>query len=239
MSCCRISKQELASPEGIVMVGLFEHPPVILDTSFGRGSGHGQVILGLPPLPLKLQFEAGITTIARLNKPFQNSEVLLPLDVEDVEVVLAKHPSIFLHESRISLEEGGFFYPKSGIFTDGSKTTSVVGAAFCVLKDNLVSYQWSAKLRDNNSVYQEESIALLKAVDFSRVNYINEDITLFVDNETSTLASINPKARNVMTRIILTNLLEAQNIYLSWIKAHSGYFGNEQADYFAKQAIEI
>ncbi|GBN42458.1 hypothetical protein AVEN_265218-1 [Araneus ventricosus] len=42
-----------------------------------------------------------------------------------------------------------------------------------------------------------------------------------------------------MARIIFTNLLEAQNIYLFWIKAHSGYFGNEQADHFAKQAIEI
>ncbi|GBO06672.1 hypothetical protein AVEN_62842-1 [Araneus ventricosus] len=104
-----------------------------------------QVILTLPPLPLKLKFEAGITTIARLNKPFQNSEGLLPLDVELVEVGWVKHPSIFLHENRISLEDGGIFYPKSGIFTDGSKTTSVVGAAFWVLKDNLVSYQWSAK----------------------------------------------------------------------------------------------
>ncbi|GBL82964.1 hypothetical protein AVEN_106461-1 [Araneus ventricosus] len=52
---------------------------------------------------------------------------------------------------------------------------------------------------------------------------------------TSTSESINPKARNEIA--IFTNRLEAQNIYLSWVKAHSGYFGNEH--YFAKQAIEI
>ncbi|GBM46303.1 hypothetical protein AVEN_201760-1, partial [Araneus ventricosus] len=220
-----------------------------------------------PPLPFKLQCEAGITTIARLNKPFQNSEELLPLDVEHVEVGWIKHPSILLHESRISLEDGEIFYSKSGIYTDGSKTTSDVGVAFCVLKDNLVSYQWSAKLRDNDSVYQAELITLLKAVEvsyqwsaklrdnnlvyqaelivllkaveYTRVNYINEDITVFADNKASILASINPKAINVMAGIIFTNLLEAQNIYLSWIKAHSGYLGNEKADYFAKQAIEV
>ncbi|GBN62877.1 hypothetical protein AVEN_2538-1 [Araneus ventricosus] len=41
MSCCRISKQELASP---VMVGLWVPLPVIVRTSFREGSGRGQVI---------------------------------------------------------------------------------------------------------------------------------------------------------------------------------------------------
>ncbi|GBN30159.1 hypothetical protein AVEN_30370-1 [Araneus ventricosus] len=113
-----------------------------------------------------------------------------------------------------------------------------VGAAFCVLENNIVSYEGSTELRDNNSIYQAELIAQFKAVEYSRVNYINEDITIFVDNKASILASINPKARNETARTIFTNLLEAQNIYLSWIKAHLNYFGNEQADYFAKQAIE-
>ncbi|GBN20075.1 hypothetical protein AVEN_234769-1 [Araneus ventricosus] len=196
-----------------------------------------QVLFGLPPRPLKLQFKAGITTIARFNEPFQNSEGLLHLDVEHVQVGWVQHPSIFLHESRIALEDGGIFYPKSGIFTDGSKAASDAGAALCVSKDNPVSYQWSAKLRD--PVYEAELIALLKAVEYARVNYINEDLTIFVDNKASILASINPKASNVMAKIIFANLLEAQNIYLSCIKVDSDYFGNEQADYFAKQAIEI
>ncbi|GBN82307.1 hypothetical protein AVEN_45584-1 [Araneus ventricosus] len=36
MSCCRISKQELASPVGTVMVELWVPPTVILRTSFGK-----------------------------------------------------------------------------------------------------------------------------------------------------------------------------------------------------------
>ncbi|GBM79665.1 hypothetical protein AVEN_58440-1 [Araneus ventricosus] len=36
MSCCRISKQELASPVGIVMVGFWLPPPVIVRNFFRR-----------------------------------------------------------------------------------------------------------------------------------------------------------------------------------------------------------
>ncbi|GBL71913.1 hypothetical protein AVEN_103577-1, partial [Araneus ventricosus] len=53
MSCCRISKQELASPGGIVMVEIWVPPPVIVRTSFGRGPARasypwpGDWLLGL------------------------------------------------------------------------------------------------------------------------------------------------------------------------------------------------
>ncbi|GBM40481.1 hypothetical protein AVEN_28639-1 [Araneus ventricosus] len=89
-----------------------------------------RVILGLPPLPLKLQYQAGITIIVSLNKPFQNSEELLPFDVEHIEVGWIKQQSIFLHESRISLEDGRIVHLKSGIITEGSKTNSGVGLNF-------------------------------------------------------------------------------------------------------------
>ncbi|GBM29704.1 hypothetical protein AVEN_156890-1 [Araneus ventricosus] len=90
--------------------------------------------------------------MARLKKPFQNSEGLFPLDVEHIEVGWFKHPSISLHESGISLEDGGLLNPKSGIFTDESKTISGVGDAFCVLKDNL---ECQSSIPDSNFSLQQ------------------------------------------------------------------------------------
>ncbi|GBN52170.1 hypothetical protein AVEN_260516-1, partial [Araneus ventricosus] len=48
MSCCRMCKQELAYPVGVVMVGLWVPPPVIVRTSFGRvAPWPGDALLGL------------------------------------------------------------------------------------------------------------------------------------------------------------------------------------------------
>ncbi|GBO46176.1 hypothetical protein AVEN_127449-1, partial [Araneus ventricosus] len=53
------------------------------------------------------------------------------------------------------------------IYTDGSKTEQGVWAAFCVSdKQNLI-YIWSAKLRDDNIIFQAELIAYKKAVQHS------------------------------------------------------------------------
>ncbi|GBN90179.1 hypothetical protein AVEN_48081-1 [Araneus ventricosus] len=50
------------------------------------------------------------------------------------------------------------------IFADGMKTEHGVGAAFCVLVNDIWAYQWSAKLNDNNAVFHAELTALHEAI---------------------------------------------------------------------------
>ncbi|GBM40405.1 ATP-binding cassette sub-family G member 1 [Araneus ventricosus] len=77
-------------------------------------------------------------------------------------------PSEHLQSNQISLKDGGAHIVGKdiiNIFTDGSKTKHGVRAAFCVLTNDIWAYQWSAKLNDNNTVFQAELTALHEAVD--------------------------------------------------------------------------
>ncbi|GBM58004.1 hypothetical protein AVEN_162182-1 [Araneus ventricosus] len=97
-------------------------------------------------------------------------------------------------------------------------------------------YRWSAKLRGDHTIFQAELIALKVAV--QRASHINNNfpILIHVDNQASLQASINPKSSNKIARIITKTLREYPNIFLAWIKAHTGYEGSEEADMFDKQA---
>ncbi|GBN04495.1 hypothetical protein AVEN_74059-1 [Araneus ventricosus] len=77
------------------------------------------------------------------------------------------HPSEHLEPNQISLEDGEANIDRKdiiNIFTDGPKTEHGVGAAFCVLTNDIWAYQWSAKLNDNDNVFQAELTALHEAV---------------------------------------------------------------------------
>ncbi|GBM50193.1 hypothetical protein AVEN_134767-1 [Araneus ventricosus] len=69
------------------------------------------------------------------------------------------HPSEHLKPNQISFEDGEAYIARKdiiNIFTDSSKSEHGVGAAFCVLTNDIWAYQWSAKLNDNNTVFQAE-----------------------------------------------------------------------------------
>ncbi|GBM12666.1 hypothetical protein AVEN_46152-1 [Araneus ventricosus] len=54
------------------------------------------------------------------------------------------------------------------IFTDGSKTEHGIGAAFYILNNEIWAYQWSAKLNDNNTIFQTELAALHETVIYAK-----------------------------------------------------------------------
>ncbi|GBM19653.1 hypothetical protein AVEN_199831-1 [Araneus ventricosus] len=77
------------------------------------------------------------------------------------------NPSEHIQPNQILLEDGEANIARKdiiNIFTDGSKTEHGVGAAFCVLTKGICTYQWSAKLNYNNTVFQDELTALHEAV---------------------------------------------------------------------------
>ncbi|GBN89946.1 hypothetical protein AVEN_28788-1 [Araneus ventricosus] len=194
-----------------------------------------QVILGLPPLHLKLKSEAEQVTIFRLRKNIPNHNHA-PEDFEETETGWSSHPSSHLHPEQISLQDGGNLMVTKAIYTDGSKLEKGVGAAFCLL-ENIITHSWSTKLRSENTVFQAELLALKEAVHFA-LPLASKTIKIFTDNKASILAVSNPKSPNKMARSVFNILLNHPNIHLNWIKAHVGYFGNETADALAKEAAE-
>ncbi|GBN65373.1 hypothetical protein AVEN_231885-1 [Araneus ventricosus] len=125
-------------------------------------------ILGIPPLHMQLQFEVRFASIYRLRISLPaNIPDIQPQDLEMKATGRSIHPSEHLKPNQISLEDGEANIARNdfiNIFTDGSKTEHGVGAAFCVSTNDIWACQWSAKLNDNNTVFQAELTALHEAV---------------------------------------------------------------------------
>ncbi|GBN68708.1 hypothetical protein AVEN_233433-1 [Araneus ventricosus] len=151
------------------------------------------------------------------------------------------HPSELLKPKQISLEDGEANIARKdikNIFTDGSKTEHGVGAAFCVLTNDIWTYQWSAKLNDNNTVFQAELTALHEAVIYASNLPNHNTFKMHVDNRASIMSSSNSKSTNQTASQIFKLLLTNPRIKVSWVKAHAGNVGNERADQLAKDATQ-
>ncbi|GBN91227.1 hypothetical protein AVEN_112639-1 [Araneus ventricosus] len=105
---------------------------------------------------------------------------------------LVHSPSEHLKPNQISFEDGEAYTARKdiiNIFTDGSKTEHGVGAAFCVSTNDIRAYQWSAKLNDNNTVFQAELTALHEAVIYASHLPNHNTSKIHVDNRASIIAS--------------------------------------------------
>ncbi|GBM94765.1 hypothetical protein AVEN_14300-1 [Araneus ventricosus] len=94
-------------------------------------------------------------------------------------------PLKHLKPNQISLEDGEANVARKdiiNIFTDGSETEHGIGAAFCVLTNDMYAYQWSAKLKDNNTVFQAELTALHEAVIYASHLPNHNTSKIHVDN---------------------------------------------------------
>ncbi|GBL93034.1 hypothetical protein AVEN_54664-1 [Araneus ventricosus] len=105
--------------------------------------------------------------------------------------------------------------PINGLYTDGSKTEHGVGAVFLVLTDDIWTYHWSAKLNDNNAVFQAELTALQEAVKYASHLPNHNTFKIHVDNRASTMASSNSKSTNQTARQIFKILLPNPRIKVS------------------------
>jgi ribonuclease HI len=197
------------------------------------------VLSGIPPLNLTLEYEATRTRILQLNDPPDS------LDFFNNKHALIKMPSFHLHPSRKTFyfsEECPAFGSTYKLFTDGSKTDSGVGAAFVVYRDAAIIFSSQTKLNDEASVFQAELLAISQSLLWLSKNYKSLNITeiLLLSDSKSSLMAItkfsqqNPDIQKI--QILLTTLKHSISIKLHWIKAHTGIQGNEEADKLAKQA---
>ncbi|GBL96189.1 hypothetical protein AVEN_118736-1 [Araneus ventricosus] len=197
-----------------------------------------QVILEIPPLYFQLQQEARVTAIRRLNISLPDTlTTLVSGEVEKGETGWAAHPPDCPTEEQISLDDGGGITSGIRIYTDGSKTEKGVGAASCVWSEQNIVYRWLAKLQDYNTFFQAELLAFKHATDLS-TSLPHQPITILVDNQASVQAAANSRSRNTTAREICKSFITNKHIHISWIKAHVGYDGNEEADGLAEEAAE-
>ncbi|GBM14748.1 hypothetical protein AVEN_72016-1 [Araneus ventricosus] len=89
----------------------------------------------------------------------------------------------------------------------------------------------------DGGVFQSELLALKHATGHATI-LPHQPITILVDNKASVQSAANPRSRNTTAREICKILITSKHIHISWIKAHVGCDGNEEADRLAKEAEE-
>ncbi|GBO38492.1 hypothetical protein AVEN_10224-1, partial [Araneus ventricosus] len=131
----------------------------------------------------------------------------------------------------------------SRVYGESGGGKGVVPSDTCALElslsiyRHLGPYQWSAKLNDNNTVFQNELTALHEAVIFT--THLPNHSTSKIHVETaSIMASSNSKSTNETARKSFKILLTNPRITVSWVKAHAGNIDNERADQLAKDATQ-
>ncbi|GBM87058.1 hypothetical protein AVEN_117908-1 [Araneus ventricosus] len=95
-------------------------------------------------------------------------------------------------------------------------------SSFCVLTNDIWAYQWSAKLNDNNTVFQAELTAFHEAVIYASHMPNHNTSKIHVDNRASIMASSNSKSTKETVRKIFKILLTNPRIKVSRVKAHAG-----------------
>lgn len=127
------------------------------------------------------------------------------------------------------------------IYTDGSRHDDKTGAAYTITYGG-ETWEEKIPLGTHSTVFQAEILAILHAA--SAVTDLNEEkrnVFIYTDS-LSSISALNTW-RN-MTEIVqecfqvLYELGSKHNVTVSWIPAHKGFHGNEQADELAKEAAD-
>ncbi|GBM27967.1 hypothetical protein AVEN_20581-1 [Araneus ventricosus] len=161
-----------------------------------------QIILSIPPLHLQLQTDARMTVLQRLRRLI-NDIIIQPDDLESRKVGWPRHPSNYLTQEQLQLEDGGNKTNHTRLFTDGSKTPNGVGEAFCVMEDGMITQRWSRKLRDENTIFQVSSSERSYSI-----RHPHQPIKILTDNKDGIQASSNPKTHNATARQVFETLLD-------------------------------
>ncbi|CAH2099512.1 unnamed protein product [Euphydryas editha] len=129
------------------------------------------------------------------------------------------------------------------VFTDASKLTQdgCTGSAVWIPRFNVVL---NFKLPPYSSVFTGELLAIFEAVSYIESHHLNKSVILS-DSKSSLQAILSNQFRSKVKshivlkikHLLLKCYLKGIHVKLVWIPGHSGIKGNEDADYYAKEAI--
>ncbi|KAL3220663.1 hypothetical protein MRX96_029743 [Rhipicephalus microplus] len=133
--------------------------------------------------------------------------------------------------------------PGLHIYTDGSYTDRLAGAAFIVLgQSERIGAVGRYRVENATSAYCTEVIALIEALRYIKNKCSAATVRLYTDclsllQATSEYKTTDPRVRDV--KALLNDISATTKIKLYHVPGHSGLFGNELADFLAARAARL
>ncbi|XP_054708586.1 uncharacterized protein LOC129218365 [Uloborus diversus] len=198
-----------------------------------------QIITGIPPLDIQISYEVKMGTLLRLNKDVVTCFGILRASSFEKKIkTILFHPSVSLTSSlqinSSNLENSSTNIYSFRYFTDGSKTKQATTAAFLILNNTTPTDETTFLLNVSNSIFQAEALAIKEAIDHA-VTHNNLPSIMYSDSQSviKSIGNLNPT--NSLIAEIQQQLINHDNIKISWIKGHSTSAGNNRADFLANQ----
>lgn len=203
-----------------------------------------QIIAGILPIDLKAKEKFLKYEILKRNKQhFLDGRNYAGADFERTLKKCKTDPTGYPTNLTVTVnkDEEKAYYEKEEtvIFTDGSKGEDGTGYAAVIVKDYKVKETLQVKLRNQNSVFQAEFLALRDAIQWSISQNIPR-VKIFSDSQSVLMATQNLYPRSDCVGAFLRNLANSSlEVSCSWVRGHSGDPGNELADTLAKDALML
>ncbi|GFX99051.1 RNase H domain-containing protein [Trichonephila clavipes] len=129
-------------------------------------------------------------------------------------------------------------------FTDGSKINTKVGLAFVIFQDFIEIGTRQFRISDECSVFQAELLCIAQAVSWICNNEILSSNFLICSDSLSSLCALNniySQNKLIVKTHINLNFLRSRGVqvFFSFVRGHTGIYGNERADWLAKEATKL
>lgn len=198
------------------------------------------VLTGIPPITIQLRYEFKRTCMLQLNDQTLINELAYATVIQQKVKAWTLHPARETSHFQVNTELNTYAHSAGlSIFTDGSRTTTGVAAAFCVTRRGEEVHQWSCRLGNNNTVFQAELYAIHQALEWCRTQPDHFNFKLYSDSLSSLQAISAHRTKHPIVLQIKQHLIHFRyRICMAHVKAHIGIAGNERADTLAKEATK-
>lgn len=121
------------------------------------------------------------------------------------------------------------------LYTDGSKTDEGVG--YAVYGEQVLIQQHIANMASN---YTAELMAIRDAISNATINPTTMNITIVTDSLSAIQAINSTNIRHPVVNIIRDLIIDSnKQVTFCWCPSHVDVYGNEQADRYAREAINL